>query len=163
MQVIANGEMETDLPKIVEELMEEAEDELIKQEGLDEASNSSSSSEHIKSTDGVLPRQSTVESDDNVNKSATSAAGNMLLRKPVANRPSRVSVRVPARLEHKGRDAFVFYIEDPDDTTSLTPPAGLTPPLKLAMLATKSSADATLNDIGTVLHSVGQMPVKVSC
>lgn len=162
MQVIANGEMEADLPKIVEQLMEEAEDELIKQEGLDEASNSTSSSEHIKSTDGPLPLQSTVVSDDNVNRSATSAIEKLLLRKPVDNRPSRVSVRVPARLEHKGRDAFVFHIEDPDDTASLTPPAGLTPPLKLATLTTKSSADATLNDIGTVLRSVGQMPVKVS-
>lgn len=104
-QVIANGKIEADLPKIVEQLMEDAEDELLRHEELAGAGNSSSNLKFIQSVDGFPPVGSfPVPSDGNVGSVEVEILGDEF--------PSKAPHRVRAKIQPKNKDTFVFHIED---------------------------------------------------
>lgn len=104
-QVIANGKIEADLPKIVEQLMEDAEDELLRHEELAGAGNSSSNLKFIQSVDGFPPVGSfPMPSDGNVESVEVEILGDEF--------PSKAPHRVRAKLERRNKDKFVFHIED---------------------------------------------------
>lgn len=75
----------------------------------------------------------------------------------------KLPVRVPARIEHQGRNSFTFHIEDPGSASAgATTPKELAPSWKVATIATQASADLMPDDVAKVLWNVEKVPVKVS-
>ncbi|XP_024399465.1 protein EXECUTER 2, chloroplastic isoform X1 [Physcomitrium patens] len=104
-QVIANGQIEADLPNIVEQLMEDAEDELLRHEELAGAGKSNSGLQFIQSVDGFPPIGSfSMPSDGDSGSVEVEILGDEY--------HSRAPHRVPAYIERRAKDKFVFHIEE---------------------------------------------------
>lgn len=142
MQVIANGKIEADLPKIVEQLMEDAEDELLRHEELAGAGSSSSNLKFIQSVDDFPPVGSfPMPSDSNVGSVEVEILGDEF--------PSRAPHRVMAKLERRNKDKFVFHIEESQLLTSTDASVAVTDIEGL-------SVDAMPLDVEEFLQSVGK-------
>ncbi|KAG0576332.1 hypothetical protein KC19_5G072100 [Ceratodon purpureus] len=142
-QVIANGKIEADLPKIVEQLMEDAEDELLRHEELAGAGNSSSNFKFIQSVDDFPPVGSfPMPSDGNVGSVEVEILGDDF--------PSRAPHRVPAKIERRNKDNFVFHIEESQMLTS-TDASGV-----LVTDIEDLAVDAMPLDVEEFLQSVGK-------
>ena len=151
--------MEADLPKIVEQLMEDAEDELLRQEELADVGSSGSSFEIIKSIDEIPPAGNSTF--DNSSENDVGMSMGDIFSNPVYDLPSRVPNRVPARIEHIDRDTFLFEIQDLPGGASSAPPQEIRS-VKVVSIAAKPTADAISSDVEEVLRSVGQLLVEVS-
>lgn len=122
-QVIVNGKIEADLPSIVEQLMEDAEDELLRDEELAGAGNSNSGLQFIQSVDGLPPVGSfSLPTNGRSGLVEVGALGGDFHR--------RALHRVSANIERRNKDNFVFYIaeskllttlEDTDSVVTMVP------------------------------------------
>jgi len=168
-QVIAPEGAEAEVPKIVEQLMEQEDSSSSQHQDLPGASsnntNSNSSAEKKGfgskfPLDGKMPVGGIGEVEK---ETPIRLVVGGVLQNNVDSEPPKLPVRVPARIEHQGRNAFTFHIEDPGST-----PAGavaskeLAPSWKVATIATQASADLMPDDVAKVLWNVEKVPVKVS-
>jgi hypothetical protein len=165
-KVIAPEGAEAEIPKIVEQLMGQEDS---KQQDLPEASTSNSNSNPNPEKKGLgskfpLDGKIPVGGIGEVEKETPiRLVVGGVLQNNVDSEPPKLPVRVPARIEHQGRNAFTFHIEDPGSTTPAAPPAKeLAPSWKVAALATQASADLMPDDVAKVLWNVEKVPVKVS-
>lgn len=169
VQVIAPEGVEAEIPKIVEQLMEQEDSSSSKQQDLPEAStsniNSDSSPEKKElgskfPLDGKIPVGGIGEVEK---ETPIRLVVGGVLQNNIDSEPPKLPVRVPARIEHQGRNAFTFHIEDPGSTPAgATPSKELAPSWKMAALATQASADLMPDDVAKVLWNVEKVPVKVS-
>ena len=166
-QVIAPEGAEAEIPKIVEQLMEQEDSSSSKQQDLPEASTSNSNSNAEKTglgskfpLDGKMPVGGIGEVEK---ETPIRLVVGGVLQNNIDSEPPKLPVRVPARIEQQGRNAFTFHFEDPGSTpTGAAPSKELTPSWKVAALATQASADLMPDDVAKVLWNVEKVPVKVS-
>lgn len=141
-QVIANGKIEADLPKIVEQLMEDAEDELLRHEELAGAGNSSSNLKFVQSVDDFPPVGSfPMPSDGNAGSVEVEILGDEF--------PSRAPHRVSAKIERRNKDKFVFHIDESQMLTSTDASVPVITDVE------EFSVDAMPLDVQEFLQSVG--------
>lgn len=141
-QVIANGKIEADLPKIVEQLMEDAEDELLRHEELAGAGNSSSNLKFVQSVDDFPPVGSfPMPSDGNAGSVVVEILGDEF--------PSRAPHRVSAKIERRNKDKFVFHIDESQMLTSTDASVPVITDVE------EFSVDAMPLDVQEFLQSVG--------
>lgn len=122
-QVIVNGKTDADLPSIVEQLMEDAEDELLRHEELAGASNSNFGLQFIQSVDGLPPiGRFSLPTNGRSGLIEAGALGD--------DSHLRTLHRVPANIERRNKDKFVLHIaeskllttaEDMDSVVTVVP------------------------------------------
>ncbi|XP_024401257.1 protein EXECUTER 2, chloroplastic isoform X3 [Physcomitrium patens] len=166
-KVIAPEGADAELPKIVEQLMEQEDSSSSKQQDLSEASTSNTninSATEKKGLGSKFPLDGKIPvggiGEDEKEMSIRLVVGGVL-QNNIDSEPSKLPVRVPARIEHKGQNAFTFHIEDTGST-----PAGAAPSkelsYKMATIASQAPTDLMADDVAKVLWNVETVPVKVS-
>lgn len=71
-----------------------------------------------------------------------------------------VTIRVPARIEYKRRDSFVFHTEEKEDQQKDSGKEKM-PELKVATIAAQASAELMPPDVAKVFWNVAKGPIKV--
>ena len=132
------------MPKIVEQLMEDAEDELLRHEELAGAGSSSSNLKFIQSVDDFPPVGSfPMPSDGNVRSVEVEILGDDF--------HSRALHRVPAKIERRNKDKFAFHIEESQMLNSNTDAS-----MAVVTDIEELSIDAMPLDVQEFLQSVGK-------
>lgn len=175
LQVIAPEELEAQIPKLVEQIMEaeEKEDAAAAEESETEVSSSGESSpvgqsEQDKvSVGSSSSNSSTSSSSSEEQETPIRLVIGGVLQNTVDDKVPRAPSRVAAKMERKSKDEFVFHIEDtggpsPASTSASTSTKESLPAWKVATIATQASADLMPDDVAKVLWNVEKVPVKVS-
>ncbi|KAH9290620.1 hypothetical protein KI387_034737 [Taxus chinensis] len=140
LKVIAPEGVEMDT-KIFEQLIQESEEEK-------DESDSDESSEDETKIEGDLQDGKETIGDANFTEKQKETPFKLViggvLPSSSEDKASRVAVRVPARIEYKGRDSFIFHPKENDDQE----PAVIDEPdMKVATIAAQSSADLGVSDV----------------
>eukprot|EP01018_Ginkgo_biloba_P014995 Gb_01772 [translate_table: standard] len=91
---------------------------------------------------------------------AAKVALGTLLQSIAEDAPPRVPLRVPAKIENRGRDSFCFHIED-DHNQEQAQGKEMTPSWKVASISREGSADPMPPDVPKFLWNAEKLPVKV--
>ncbi|BBN03869.1 hypothetical protein MPTK1_3g00210 [Marchantia polymorpha subsp. ruderalis] len=159
-QVIAPEGLEADIPKIVEQL---------RAEGTDDA-NSDVDTDSVSEDTTLDPPEDEKfpAGSNNIEEQETPirlVVGGVL-QNSVDEKAPKVPVRVPAKIERKTRDSFLFNIDEvgmPSGSTSTSTSAKEPlPHFKMAAIATQASADLMPDDVAKVFWNSEKAPVKVS-
>uniref|UniRef100_A0A0D6R2Q9 Uncharacterized protein n=1 Tax=Araucaria cunninghamii TaxID=56994 RepID=A0A0D6R2Q9_ARACU len=82
-----------------------------------------------------------------------------VLQSSSEDKAPRIAVRVPAQIEYKGRDSFVFHLEENDNQEQAA--GNEARDLKVATIATQASADLMPPDVAKVFWNVKKGRSKV--
>ncbi|CAM6117570.1 unnamed protein product [Calypogeia fissa] len=168
LQVIAPEDLKSELPKLVEQIMEAEEKADTAKETEIEISSSSDSSPAGQSGQDQIPvGSSNSSSSTEEQETPIRLVIGGVLQNTVDDKVPRAPLRVAAKIELKTKDEFVFHIEDtggpsPASTSASTSTKESLPAWKVATIATQASADLMPDDVAKVLWNVEKVPVKVS-